>query len=170
MRVKNKFFDLNVRNVKINAFYFNAQRTKVSLWNSERNHTDYDLEPRKYWGINSITKNQFDKLFRRGIDFQSRILSCLSGKHPEKILGPNSNLDNVNGIVLPTKLKIRNNVNNTLKPKKVNSTFSYADLYNWVNEHLSVPEDENEPFVIDADIVANDKVPKTSVFRLARST
>ena len=101
---------------------------------SERKLTDQDLEPIKDWGKNSITKNQMDKLFRRGINFPLRILSRLREMHPQKILGPNnfyiSNPDYANGIVLPSKLQIRNYVNNTLKPKQVKPIFSYADLYN----------------------------------------
>ena len=80
------------------------------------------------------------------------------------------NLKYVEGVVVPSRLQVKNYTNNTLKPKQAKTNFSYADLAEWVVAHRDVPDDENEPFVIDDNIFVNDLAPKSSTIRLAIST
>ena len=47
---------------------------------------------------------------------------------------------------------------------------SYGELARWVNENISTPDNEHEPYVIDYVIEVNDKLPKSSIVRIAIST
>jgi hypothetical protein len=62
-------------------------------------------------------------------------------------------------------------VQNTLKPKLIKTRgFNYADLAKWTMEHREIPDDWNEPFVIDSFIQVNDVVPTSSTIRITIST
>ena len=82
-------------------------------------------------------------------------------------------IDNPNfiqGLSAPSKLQIKNYIQNTLKPKIAPTTFKYSDLVNWINEHCEIPTDGNEPYVIDKSIEVNDYLPSASIIRVAIST
>ena len=91
-----------------------------------------------------------------------------------KSLDANLFIDNPNyveGVEVPEKLQIKNYIQNTLKPKIIKTVnFNYADLSKWVADHRSVPDDNNEPFVIDDFIQFNAIIPASSIIRLALST
>ncbi len=61
---------------------------------------------------------------------------------------------------MPSTRQIVNYVNNTLKPKVVATKFSFSELAQWIENHRTIPEDENEAFVLDAIITINDVIPK----------
>ena len=114
--------------------------------------------------MNSVTKEEIGKLFRRGTKSAGKILSILRIYQQENIKDkenrPIPNPDYFEGIILPTTRQINNYVNNTLKPKVAPVEFNYSDLVKWIENRRAVPEDEDEAFVIDDEININDVVPK----------
>ena len=118
----------------------------------------------KEWGINYTTKQAIDKLFRSGTKSGGKILSVLRIYQQETIKDRDNktinNPDFIQGIELPSTRQIVNYVNNTLKPKVVATKFSFSELAQWIENHLAIPEDENEAFVLDAIITINDVIPK----------
>ena len=108
-------------------------------------------------GINQITKREIEKLFENKVTFPARILSSLRSMS-EKLI-PNYEdkqvpfVDNPNYSsrkLVPEKLQIKNFIQNTLKSKIIKpNNFSFADLAIWVQSHRTIPDDPNEPFVIN---------------------
>jgi hypothetical protein len=137
---------------------YTLNNATLSLWfnDQEHNHDEANIKEKKEWGINLTTKEAIDKLFRAGTKSAGKILSVLRIYQQETIKDKDnksiSNPDFISNIVLPTSRQITNYVNNTLKPKVVVVNFNYANLTKWVENHLNVPESEDEIFVIDSVI------------------
>ena len=136
----------------------------VTLWTNSHDHDHSQEFKAKEWGINEITKLEIEKLYKSKVTGATRIIYALREMMDKK------SQTYVAGLEEPTPIQINNYVNNVIKKKIVKPNFSYSDLAKWVNEHKDVPDDEHEPYVIDSYINVNDKVPNTSVIRIALST
>ena len=148
---------------------FTSHDESVSLWfNDEQHQHEHQLSPKKAFGINPKTKDVISKIFRSGTRTPGQVLSVLriyqepSIKDKHNQITPNP--DYVEGLVLPTTVQIRNFIQNNLKLKESHAKFSYADLAKFVNEHLEIPENIDEPYVIDSVISVNDELPRGLYF------
>lgn len=145
---------------------FTLHDESVSLWHNDQEHFHEDSKIKDKFGIQPITKEIIDKLFRQGTKAPKQVLGVLRKCSEREIKDSHNKLvenpDFVPGLVLPTSLQIRNYIANTLKPKEVLTHFNYSDLAKWINEHKDVPESEDEPYVIDSYINVNDLSPKGS--------
>jgi hypothetical protein len=130
-------------------------------------------------GINIITKQEIERLFRSKTDTAAKIINVLrSMTNPFKDKKHSTDPDITNdffkpGIMVPTPVQINNFLNNTLKPKLYGGTnFNYADLAKWALKEDDIPDDEFEdvPFVIGHSIYVDDHVPVNSQIRISMST
>ena len=174
-------YQCKIRDCKRKCYLlFNSDSEQVSLWYNDQVHK-HDCEKAQPLGMNAITKNEVEKLYRNKVVYPSRILSAfreMSEKlipNPDKKDMENPFIENptyVEGIDVPQKLQIKNYLQNTLKPKVSNTSkdFDYAALAQWAIDHRQVPDDPNQAFVIDDFIQVNNIVPVASILRLSLST
>lgn len=142
---------------------YSEEDESVTLWLNNQTHTHENVKT-KQWGINDVTKFEIEKLYKSGVCHASRVQYAL------RDMMNKDSITYVEGIEEPTRRQINNFINNNIKCKIIKPNFSYGDLAKYVSEHRDVPEDEHEPFVIDAFIDVNDKMPKASLIRIAIST
>ena len=57
----------------------------------------------------------------------------------------------VEGLIVLSKLQIKNYIQNTFKHKTIPTSFNNSDLVKWVKEHSELPDDGNEQYVVDYD-------------------
>lgn len=148
---------------------------KVSIWANQIEH-DHS-EPKKQHGINAVTKKQIDILFQGRCKTATKIKHALRDKvnpFKPKVLDTDPDVENelyIPGLEIPEVTQINNYLQGTLKRKlHGKSNFTYADLYKWVLGHCTVPDNENEPFVIKYEIRIDDKVPEASILRVCLSS
>lgn len=138
---------------------FSPTDETVSLWFNDTEHEQHD-ENKCFRGINAVTKLEINKMVSQSICAPSRIQSILRKIELPRLADINESLnpDYVPGIVVPTKIMIRNYVNNTIKPKIFNPCFNYADLTTSAEYNRSVPSDEDESFIMDDFLFENNHV------------
>ena len=158
---------------------FNADSSDFSLWYNNHDHTNHDHI--KVYGINDIAKREIERLVHNKVVFPVRILNALRNMAEKQIPHPSKRftdidkpfIDNPNyveGLIVPSKLQIKNYIQNTLKPKTIPTSFNYSDLVKWVKEHSEVPDDGNEPYVIAYDQNVNDFLSSASTLRVSLTT
>ncbi|CAF1030510.1 unnamed protein product [Brachionus calyciflorus] len=176
-------YKCNIKNCRSKLFIlFHDESESVSLWNSDILHEHSSNSDEKIYGINQITKDQIGILYRTRVKTATNILYA----HREKVSEYKDkkfdvDQDEINplyvpGLQIPTKLQINNYIHNTFKPKiefgegKKKSKFSYGDLQFWVENNLTIPDNEHETFVLDYLIEYNPLIPSASKIRLSLST
>ena len=113
------------------------------------------------------------------VTYPTRILSTLRNVSQMLIPNPNKDdLDNllienpffVEGIEVPSRIQIKNFIQNNIKVKNNVNRFNYADLAKWAINNRNIPIDDNEPFVIDDFIQIDDHHPELSNLRISISS
>jgi hypothetical protein len=128
---------------------FDAASDAVLMYRTDSDH-DHESKTHSNYGLSPKVKEEINKLF----DLHLR---------PKAIM---SALAKVEGIKLPKMSQLRNYLYDQRRSKYGKPTISLGELEAWLSSHSTVPEDDDEVYVLRYEIEENDS-PK---FRFALST
>lgn len=129
---------------------FDSGTENVFVYHTDADHNHDDIGTRDDYGINAQTKNEINKLF----DLHLK---------PKAILAA---LQKIYGIKLPTKMQLNNYLSDRRRVKFGHHTIHLGELEKWIHDHETIPEDEDEPFVMKYWILESDQ----PIFRFVLTT
>lgn len=129
---------------------FEVDSDAVLLFRTASDHNHDYIDNSSNHGICEDTKNEIKKLFELRLK-------------PKEIL---ENLSKMEGVKVPQKRQLYNYLSDLRRIKYGPPSIHLGELKKWILDHLNVPEDVNEPFVIAYHIVEEEPLS----FRFALST
>jgi hypothetical protein len=120
---------------------FESGSDSVIVYRTDADHNHDDIGVRDDYGIHAQTKIEINRLF----DLHLK---------PKAILAA---LQKIDGMQLPTKMQLNNYISDRRRVKFGQPTIHLGELEKWIHEHESIPDDDNEPFVMKSWILEGDQ-------------
>jgi hypothetical protein len=149
---------------KFKCYTLITEDGEASVWYNDQDHANHDAAKlgscgaggeRENWGMNKITKAEIAKMYAQKEKYSlypSQVLNSLRQMSQEflmvsGILSTQKNPKYVAGVVVPTKMQIKNFLNNTLKPKKAAQAANASQVLN-ANSRPSLPIEPMSDFTL----------------------